>query len=84
MAERLARAATARIDREQLILSGLSARLSGRSPLALLERGYCILEMEEKIVRSVGGLSYGDILGVRMKDGRLEVQVREVMHDKNL
>ncbi|HON81916.1 MAG TPA: exodeoxyribonuclease VII large subunit [Methanoregulaceae archaeon] len=84
MAERLARTALTRIEREQLILSGLSARLSGRNPLALLERGYCILEKEGKTVRSVHGLSGGDILGIRMRDGRLEVQVRGVTHDKNL
>ena len=84
MAERLARASTGRIERERLILAGIQARLAGRDPLALLERGYCILEKEGKAVRNAHGISSGDILGVRMQDGRLEVLVRGVTHDKEL
>jgi exodeoxyribonuclease VII large subunit len=84
MAERLARASTGRIDRERLILAGIQARLAGRDPLALLERGYCILEKEGKAVRSARAISGGDHLGIRMQDGRLEVLVRGVTHDKEL
>jgi len=84
MAERLARASTGRIERERLILAGIKARLAGRDPLALLERGYCILEKEGGAVRNARGISRGDILGVRMQDGRLEVLVRGVTHDKEL
>jgi len=84
MAERLARASTGRVDRERLLLAGIQARLAGRDPLALLERGYCILEKEGKTVRSARGITGGDILGVRMQDGRLEVLVRGVTHDKEL
>ena len=84
MAERLARASTGRIERERLILAGIKARLAGKDPLALLERGYCIIEKEGKAVRSARVISGGDILGVRMQDGRLEVQVQGVTHDKEL
>ncbi|NYT17671.1 MAG: exodeoxyribonuclease VII large subunit [Methanomicrobiales archaeon] len=84
MAERLARASSGRIERERLILAGIEARLAGRDPLALLERGYCILEKEGRAVRNARGISRGDILGVRMQDGRLEVLVRGVTHDKEL
>ncbi len=84
MAERLARASRARIERERNVLSGLRGRLTGRDPLALLERGYCIIEKEGRAVRSARGISGGDTLGIRMKDGRLEVLVRGVTHDKEL
>ncbi|NYT06644.1 MAG: exodeoxyribonuclease VII large subunit [Methanomicrobiales archaeon] len=84
MAERLARASRMKIEREQNVLSGLRGRLAGRDPLALLQRGYCILEKEGRAVRSARDISGGDILGIRMKDGRLEVLVRGVTHDKEL
>ncbi|MDD1706835.1 MAG: exodeoxyribonuclease VII large subunit [Methanoregulaceae archaeon] len=82
--ERLARALQGKIGREQLILGELHARLAGRNPLALLGLGYCIVERENKIIRSTREISSGNILAVRMQDGRLEVLVRGIAHDKEL
>jgi exodeoxyribonuclease VII large subunit len=82
--ENLVRAFGGKIGRERLILAELQARLAGRDPLAILGRGYCIIERERKIIRSTREVSSGDIIKVRMQDGRLEVLVRGITHDKEL
>lgn len=82
--ERLVRAFVARTGRERLILAELQARITGRNPLALLQRGYGIIERAGRTIRSAREISAGDILLVRMKDGRLEVLVRGIIHDKEL
>jgi exodeoxyribonuclease VII large subunit len=82
--ENLVRAFGGKIGRERLILAELQARLTGRDPLAILGRGYCIIEREREIIRSTREVSSGDILKVRMRDGRLEVLVRRITHDKEL
>ncbi len=82
--ERLVRAFIARTGRERLILAELQARITGRDPLALLQRGYGIIERAGRTIRSAREISAGDILLVRMKDGRLEVLVRGIIHDKEL
>ena len=82
--ERLVRAFVTRTGRERLVLAELQARITGRDPLALLRRGYCIIERAGRTIRSAREISAGDILLVRMKDGRLEVLVRGIIHDKEL
>jgi exodeoxyribonuclease VII large subunit len=82
--ERLTRAFSGRLAREHLMLEGFHARLSGRNPLTLLDRGYCMIEKAGKTVRSRKEVSAGDFLGVRMVDGRFDVIVKSVVHDKDL
>jgi exodeoxyribonuclease VII large subunit len=84
VAERLARAFSGRLARERLALESLDARLSGRNPLALLGRGYCLIEKEGRTIRSCREVFAGDNLSVRMVDGRFKVDVKSVVHDENL
>jgi exodeoxyribonuclease VII large subunit len=52
-------------------LTGLRARLAALSPLATLERGYAVVQQEDTgaVVRSVGQVSTGDALLIRVRDG---------------
>ena len=59
-------------------LSGLTGRLAGVSPLGTLERGYSIVfhRETEAVVRSVGQVSKGDALSIRVTDGEFEARAR--------
>jgi exodeoxyribonuclease VII large subunit len=84
LAERLCRAYATRIEREHLLLAGMKAALLGRSPLAVLARGYCVAEKDGKLVKGTGALSEKDRLRLRFYDGSSQVIVERVDHDRNL
>jgi exodeoxyribonuclease VII large subunit len=69
------------VERGRLEFSGLKATLAARNPLALLARGYSILEKDGRAVRSAREIARGDRLRLRMKDGRGLLTVEEVFHD---
>jgi len=80
----LRRATLSRVQRERSALAEARARLEGRDPLAILERGYCIVESEGNIVRSAGDLGRGDRVVLRMKDGRCRAIVEGVDYDEDV
>ena len=84
LAERLERACSTRIERERLLLAEMKAALVGRSPLAVLARGYCVAERDGKLVKSTGVLSKDDRLKLRFYDGSSLVIVERVDHDRNV
>jgi exodeoxyribonuclease VII large subunit len=84
IAEQLSRALSHTITFQRLVLVGMEEKISGRNPLLLLERGYGIIEKDGRAQRSTAGICPGDVLSVRMKDGTLDVQVKRVIHDKNV
>jgi exodeoxyribonuclease VII large subunit len=59
-------------------LTGLQARLTALSPVAVLERGYAIVRRQDNgaIVRQVDQVSPGDRLSVRVQDGEFGATVR--------
>lgn len=84
LADRLERAFSGRLARERLSLGSLEVRLSGRNPLAVLGRGYCLVEQEGTVVRSVRQVSAGERLDIRMADGRIDVVVKGVSREEEL
>jgi exodeoxyribonuclease VII large subunit len=84
IAEQLSRALSNTITFQRLVLAGMEEKISGRNPLLLLERGYGIIEKDGRAQRSTAGICPGDVLSVRMKDGTLDVQVKRVIHGKNV
>jgi len=84
LADRLERAFATRCERERLVLAGLRTALEGRSPKALLARGYCVAEKDGVLVTSVDALNIDDRLSLRFFDGRSRVIVERVDHDGNL
>jgi exodeoxyribonuclease VII large subunit len=60
---------------------GLERRLMGLNPLAILERGYAVVRREDGgLVRSASEVQVGEEIDVRVSDGRLLAQVRDVEH----
>ena len=73
-----------RIERARLVLAEMKAVLEGRSPRAVLSRGYCVAEKDGIVVRSVDTLKENNRLNLRFYDGRSRVVVERVDHDGNL
>jgi exodeoxyribonuclease VII large subunit len=84
LGDRLDRGLQARLGREHLIVKELETALSGRNPLAVLARGYCVAEKDGAVVRGIGMIAEGDRMKIRMYDGSSRVIVERVDHDRNL
>jgi exodeoxyribonuclease VII large subunit len=84
LSDRLERALVTRIDHDRLILAELRATLEGRSPRAVLSRGYCVAEKDGIVVRTADALKENDRLNLRFYHGRSRVVVERVDHDGNL
>jgi exodeoxyribonuclease VII large subunit len=80
----LRRSALARVQRKRSALAEVRADLAGKNPLAILDRGYCIVESGGEIARSAGDLSPGDRVVLRMKDGRCRAVIEEITYDEDL
>jgi len=84
IADRLERGISSRLDRERLLLAELRAALEGRSPRAVLARGYCVAEKDGRVVRGTSGIRKDDHLKLRFYDGSSGVIVERVDHDGNV
>jgi exodeoxyribonuclease VII large subunit len=84
LADRLERGLSTRLERERLLLAGMKNALEGRSPRAVLARGYCVAEKNGRVVRRTGEIRKEDRLNLRFYDGSSEVSVERVDHDRNL
>ncbi len=87
LAERSQRALQHSLRQAALRLHGASARLHALSPLAVLERGYCIAQTPSGIlVRSAAELTAGDALHLRFSAGAVAVRIEHALdlqpHDK--
>jgi exodeoxyribonuclease VII large subunit len=62
---------------KQRDISSLARQLDALSPLKVMQRGYSLVydEREKKLVNSVEQVQIGDIIKVRLKDGRLQAHV---------
>jgi exodeoxyribonuclease VII large subunit len=86
---RLDRAATAfegllrrRLERGTSRLGSLDRHLHHLSPLAILERGYAIVQSENgQIIRSSTQATVGESLGIRLHRGRLGVRVERTENE---
>jgi exodeoxyribonuclease VII large subunit len=61
---------------------GLDARLKSLNPLQVLQRGYAIVSDENgKIISSVTEVQPGNQVAVRLMDGILESEVKQIHQD---
>lgn len=66
------------LERRSHSLDSLQVRLQGLSPVAILERGYAIVQDADGVViRGAGQVEIGDPLAVRLHNGRLGVRVED-------
>lgn len=74
---RVHRAMQRLLDTRRATLGRLGAQMSALSPLAVLDRGYAMVQRGEEIVRDAAQTRAGDRLRVRLARGALEVTVDE-------
>ena len=84
LADRLERGLATRLERDRLLLAELRAALEGRSPRAVLARGYCVAEKDGRVVRGTTSIRKEDRLRLRFYNGSSEVIVERVDHDGNI
>lgn len=53
----------------------LLSKLDTLSPLKTLTRGYSLIENNKKIVKTINDLQKGDIVSIRLKDGKKEAEI---------
>ncbi|HKJ23727.1 MAG TPA: exodeoxyribonuclease VII large subunit [Myxococcota bacterium] len=75
---RLRREAAAVLERGEARLAARAARLDGLSPLAVLGRGYALVQRagDGALVRAPGDVAPGDALRIRLAEGEIEAEVR--------
>lgn len=64
------------LTRRQQQLEGLGRALNAVSPLAVLGRGYAIIESDQGVVSRASDTKPGDVLTARLGEGRLRVEVK--------
>ena len=80
-AERLQSVSAARLGRERSRFAALAAGLDAMSPLKVLARGYAVAEREGKVLKSVKTVKTGEAVDLRLTDGVLACEVKEVRVD---
>ena len=71
-----------KIKDEHIKLVGLASRLDNLSPLKTMMRGYSIVEdTNGKLVKTINALKTGDDVSVRLSDGSVIAEVKEVRHE---
>lgn len=84
LSDRVNRAISSRLALERERLAAAVDILAARNPRYPLKKGYCILQKDGKVVRSAGEIAAGDLLSVRLVDGRADVNVERVYHDPEI
>ena len=77
---RLAAAMDHVVTQKMQLTRGTLWRLNGLSPLAILERGYAILEMvpSRQVIRGVEQVAVGDEVVARLTNGQVRCTVNDV------
>lgn len=70
------------IDIKKESMENIALLLHSLSPLATIDRGYCLVENEGKIINSTENINPGENINIMMSDGKLECTVNSV--DKKL
>ena len=79
LAERLARAISQIVDKEQRHLHALSRNLNAVSPLATLSRGYAIVRNKNgEAITQVGAVQTAQSINVMLQDGEFEAKVSAI------
>jgi exodeoxyribonuclease VII large subunit len=52
-------------------------KLDGLSPLKVMDKGYGLLEKDQKIITSIHDVNIDDTITVTLKDGMLHTQIKD-------
>ncbi len=61
-------------------LEAQAAALRTLNPESVLDRGYAMIEGKSDVIMGTDGMQAGDMIGIRMRDGRAAARVTEVKH----
>ena len=78
--EKLSLHSHAKVDEAKARLGLMSAKLDGSSPLKIMSKGYCAIEKDGGVVRSVSEISTGDTAKLTLSDGCALAQITNVTH----
>ncbi|KRN77563.1 exodeoxyribonuclease VII large subunit [Weissella minor] len=76
--ERLVPAMQQRLQRSEQATSKAVASLQLVSPLAILARGYSLVEKDDQIIRSTSDLQLDDVVDIRLADGQVTAQIKSI------
>lgn len=76
LAARLAQAMQRLLEQRRAELGRVGAQIAALSPLAVLDRGYAMVQSGNAIVRAATDVATGDQLRVRLAHGELDVEVK--------
>ena len=79
--DRLSAAMSAVTAKNRNRFTALAAGLDAMSPLKVLSRGYSVASRDGVVIKSAKKIMPGDNIGIRLKDGSLDCEVREVNID---
>ena len=71
-------------DRRQALVTGMK-QLDALSPLKVMQRGYSLVydEQESALITSIEQVQPGDMVKVRLKDGRLDCQIWSMREERD-
>ena len=64
------------LDKTKQKYTLLLSKLDALSPLKTLERGYCIIKLDDKAVTSIKDLKKDDLINIELKDGSKEAIIK--------
>ncbi|MCA0754510.1 exodeoxyribonuclease VII large subunit [Paenibacillus sp. N4] len=83
LSKQLEHAMASLLKERKLALHGTIRQLDALSPLKVMSRGYGLVydENEDRLIKSVAGVEPGNIVKVKVADGRLDCRVLDVKGD---
>ncbi len=67
-----------KVNKEKLKFSALIGKLDALSPLGVIARGYALVSVDEKILKSVKETKINDEISIKLSDGFLKAEVTEI------
>jgi exodeoxyribonuclease VII large subunit len=71
------REAQASVRDQRQRLAELAGRLHALSPLAILDRGFALVQVDSAVVRSAGDVSVGQRIDIRVAHGQIRAVVEK-------
>lgn len=78
ISERLTNLTVGEVENNKRKFAALAGKLDALSPLRVISRGYALVETEDKVVTRTTDVSVGDEISVRVSDGVVNAEVKEV------
>jgi len=79
--EKLNNIVTLKIDNNKTKIENMIDKLNLVNPLNILKRGYALTYKNDKIIKQVSEIKKEDELTIKLSDGNIKVNVKEVSHE---